>query len=101
MSAPGASATSLLWPHTRDEIESRDGDLATLSDRESHILEIIGRRRVASSAELAQDLRISDATALRSLRALVGDGKVHRAGRGRSTRYSLLPEAPPAEGERS
>ena len=86
---------------TPNEIESPDGDVATVSDRESHILEIIGRRRVASSAELAQDLRISDATALRSLRALVGDGKVHRAGRGRSTRYSLLPEAPPAEGERS
>jgi DNA-binding winged helix-turn-helix (wHTH) protein len=62
-------------------------------ERESHILEILGRRKVASSTELADDLRISDTTALRSLRLLVATGKLHRTGRGKSTRYSLLPLA--------
>jgi len=93
----------------RDELEVHvPGGLAVessgipeTSDRESHILEIIGRRRVASSAELAQDLRVSDATALRSLRALVADGRLLRTGRGKGTRYSLYPEALPADGERS
>jgi DNA-binding winged helix-turn-helix (wHTH) protein len=87
--------------HAPDRIEAADAGMTAVSDRESHILEIIGRRRVASSTELAQDLRVSDATALRSLRALVGDRKIHRTGRGKSTRYSLFPEALPAEGERS
>ncbi|MBW2223777.1 MAG: hypothetical protein DRH23_13340 [Deltaproteobacteria bacterium] len=87
--------------HTPDRIEAAAVGMTAVSNRESHILEIIGRRHVASSAELAQDLRVSDATALRSLRVLVGDGKIHRTGRGKSTRYSLFPEALPAEGERS
>ncbi|MDH3483749.1 MAG: DeoR family transcriptional regulator [Myxococcales bacterium] len=72
-----------------------------VSERESHILEILGRRRAASSTELAEDLRVSDATALRSLRSLVATGKLHRTGRGKGTRYSLIPEESPVREERS
>ncbi len=79
-----------------DEVE-----LESVSERESHILEILGRRRAASSTELAEDLRVSDATALRSLRALVATGKLHRTGRGKGTRYSLVPEESPVREERS
>ncbi len=79
-----------------DEVE-----LESASERESHILEILGRRRAASSTELAEDLRVSDATALRSLRALVATGKLHRTGRGKGTRYSLVPEESPVREERS
>ncbi len=76
-------------------------ELESVSERESHILEILGRRRAASSTELAEDLRVSDATALRSLRALVATGKLHRTGRGKGTRYSLVPEESPVREERS
>jgi hypothetical protein len=87
--------------HAPEEIDASHDDVPEISDRDSHILEIIGRRRIASSAELAQDLRISDATALRSLRSLVADGKLRRIGRGKSTRYSLFPDALAVEGEGS
>lgn len=83
-----------------DVLDASNDVVTQISDRESHILEILGRRRVASSSELAQDLRISDATALRSLRSLVDDGKLRRTGRGKSTRYSLFPETL-SEGEGS
>ncbi len=78
-----------------------EAELEPISERESHILEILGRRRAASSTELAEDLRVSDATALRSLRSLVATGKLHRTGRGKGTRYSLVPEAAPVWEERS
>ena len=87
--------------HSPESLDSVEPESEEVSDRESHILEIIGRRRVASSAELAQDLRVSDATALRSLRSLVAEGRLRRIGRGKSTRYSLFPEAIPPPGEGS
>jgi len=101
--APGVELVTVgdeLETYAPEEIDAAHGGTREISDRESHILEIIGRRRVASSAELAQDMRVSDATALRSLRALVADGKLRRTGRGKSTRYSLFPEALSAQGER-
>ncbi|MDH3726911.1 MAG: DeoR family transcriptional regulator, partial [Myxococcales bacterium] len=76
-------------------------ELEPVSERESHILEILGRRRAASSTELAEDLSVSDATALRSLRSLVATGKLHRTGRGKGTRYSLVPGDLPVTEERS
>lgn len=90
-----------LEVHAPEGADSSESLAVEASNRESHILEIVGRRRIASSAELAQDLRISDATALRSLRSLVDAGKLQRTGRGKSTRYSLFPEAIHAEGEGS
>lgn len=92
-------AVEELEIHAPDDLGIDYESVSPVSDRQSHILEIIGRRRAASSAELAQDLRVSDATALRSLRELVADGRLVRTGRGKGTRYTLYPEAMPAEGE--
>ncbi len=102
--APGIELVEVgdeLDIHSPDQLDPEGDSIPQVSERESHILEIIGRRRIASSAELAQDLRVSDATALRSLRALVADGRLRRTGRGKGTRYSLHPEVLSAEGERS
>ncbi|AKF07283.1 ArsR family transcriptional regulator [Sandaracinus amylolyticus] len=72
--APVASTTS---EPEQPEREERDPILALLAERPLR------------STELAERLRVSEATALRRLRALVASGAITRDGTGKRTRYVL------------
>lgn len=85
--APGDRAEGLDAP-SHDRVADAQPSLAVSSDDVGERIVAMLARGPLASGELAERLRISEATALRRLRELIATGRVVRHGSGKRTRYA-------------
>lgn len=72
-----------------DGIESESlASIAPPPGEDARVLELVAARGQVSSAEIAEELRLSPSTALRLLKRLAESGVLVKSGSGRATRYA-------------